>query len=284
MAGRGPIAFLSDYGLVDEFVGVVHGVLARLAPGVVVVDVTHQVPPHDVDSGARTLWRAVPWLAPGVVLAVVDPGVGTARRPVAVEVGVAGLALVGPDNGLLLPAALAAGPISAAVELDMAAVTAAIGPGIATPGASPRRGVTFDGRDLFAPAAAVLAAGGDIGRLGTAIDPSSLAGGSLPSPRRTAGGLEGQVLWIDRFGNAQLNVTAADADPLGPRVTVRAGNPPGTFRAVRADAFAGLPLGWLGLVTDSYGLLALCADRAPAAAQLGLRVDDPVLLAADPRS
>ena len=112
---RGPVTFLSDYGLEDEFVGIVHRVIAQLAPGVTVIDLTHQVPAHDVRAGALTLWRAAPWLAPGVILGVVDPGVGTSRRAVVIEVAGAGAVLVGPDNGLLLPAATSLGRLTAAV-------------------------------------------------------------------------------------------------------------------------------------------------------------------------
>ncbi len=111
------VSFLSDYGSVDEFVGVVHSVIRQLAPGVGVVDVTHEVAPHDVRGGSLTLARAAQYLAPGVVLAVVDPGVGTARRAVAIEVGDGEAVFVGPDNGLLAPAVAMVGGATRAVEL-----------------------------------------------------------------------------------------------------------------------------------------------------------------------
>lgn len=114
------VSFLSDYGLVDEFVGVVHSVVRLLAPHVTVVDVTHGVPRHDVRAGSLALVRSAQYLAPGVVMAVVDPGVGTDRRAVAVEVGDGATAFLGPDNGLLAPAVAMAGGATRAVELTNA--------------------------------------------------------------------------------------------------------------------------------------------------------------------
>jgi S-adenosylmethionine hydrolase len=259
------VSFLSDYGLQDEFVGVVHRVIAAHAPGATVVDVTHQVPAHDVRAGALTLWRAAPWLAPGVILAVVDPGVGTNRRAVAIAAAQAGVVLVGPDNGLLLPAATSLAPITAAVELH------ALPP-------PDGRGATFAGRDLFAPAAGRAAAGADLLSLGDPIDPASLAGDPVPVPQPTPGdGLGGQVLWVDHFGNAQLNLRPADADHLGAVVTLTAGRYRGPAR--RAATYAELDPAEVGLVTDSYGLLSISCRGASAAVRLGgLRADDPVEL------
>jgi S-adenosylmethionine hydrolase len=256
---RGPISFLSDYGLEDEFVGVVHRVIAAGAPDVTIIDITHQIPAHDVRAGALALWRAAPWLAPGVILAVVDPGVGTVRRAVVVEVAAAGAVLLGPDNGLLLPAAASLGALTAAVEL------------------APRyeRGATFAGRDVFAPAAAALALGTDMARLGQPIDPATLAGTVVPEPRRPAdGSLRAEVLWVDRFGNAQLNVRPADAGHLGDLVDLRIG--PHTWPARRVSAYELLGPSEVGLVTDSYGLLSVSCRCASAAARTGLGPGDEV--------
>jgi S-adenosylmethionine hydrolase len=246
-------------------VGVVHRVITAHAPGVAVIDVTHQVPAHDIRAGALTLWRAAPWLVPGVILAVVDPGVGSARRAVAIEVAQAGAVLVGPDNGLLLPAATSLSPMTAVVELH-------------PPSGPDGRGATFAGRDLFAPAAARLAAGAHLGRLGDPIDPASLAGDPIPVPQPTPdGGLEGQVLWIDHFGNAELNLGPADADHLGPVVTLTAGPYQGPAR--RVHAYAELDPSEVGLVIDSYGLLSISCAGASAAVHLGgLQAGDPVEL------
>jgi S-adenosylmethionine hydrolase len=258
---RGPVTFLSDYGLEDEFVGIVHRVIARHAPGVQVIDLTHQVPAHDVRAGALTLWRAAPWLTPGVILAVVDPGVGTSRRAVGIEVAGVGTVLVGPDNGLLLPAATALGPLTSAVELP----------------ARHEGGATFAGRDVFAPAAADLAQGADLSRLGPLIDPDNLAGTPIPEPQNGPdGSLRAAVLWVDHFGNAQLNVRPMDARHLGGQVDLRVGSQSWPARLV--GAYGELDASEVGLVTDSYGLLAVSCRGAPAAARVGLKPGDDIWL------
>ena len=162
------VFFLSDYGMADEFVGVVHAVLHRLAPSVPVIDLSHLVPAFDIAAGAALLVRSGPHLGPGVVLAVVDPGVGTDRRGVAIEVSSDGPAwLVGPDNGLLGPLALALGGARSAVALDP------VHPAGQAGASHPR---TFDGRDVFAPAAAHLVTGGAPLEIGTPVDPATLVG------------------------------------------------------------------------------------------------------------
>jgi S-adenosylmethionine hydrolase len=196
-----------------------------------------------------------------VILAVVDPAVGTSQRPVAIRIDDHDACLIGPDNGLLLPAALRLGPISTAVEL-------------------PRRsigGPTFAGRDIYAPAAAKLAIGAPIGDLGVQIDPATLAGEAVPEPHSTADGrLRAEVLWVDRFGNAQLNVTPQQAGTLGSVVSVRAGGTTWTARTV--TAYGDLKPDELGLVTDSYGLLALSYYGTSASQRLGLRAQSEVWL------
>ncbi len=252
------VYFLSDYGLVDEFVGVVHAVLHRHAPGVPVVDLTHQVPPFDVAAGAATLARAAPHLGSGVVLAVVDPGVATGRRGVALSVDVPGGPgwLVGPDNGLLLPTADRWGGPRSAIRLR-----------------ADRRS-TFDGRDLFGPAAAHLVAGGDPAGLGDQLPVGSLV--SLPAPtddREDTGRLVTSVLSVDTFGNVQLRAGPDALDRLGvpvggPVVVEVDGGAPTAAR--RVLAFGELAAGQLGVLTDGDGRLALVLDRAPATSLLGL--------------
>ena len=275
------IAFLSDFGTADEFVGVVHSVLHAHAPSAARVDVTHHIPPHDIRAGALTLWRAAPWLAPGVILAVVDPGVGTKRRAVAIEVAAAGTVLVGPDNGLLLPAALRLGPVTAAVELLPGAPTPPPGapsapgaPAAPATSSSAPLGATFAGRDLFAPAAGRAAAGVPLSDLGTPIDPNTLAGEPVNEATvNPAGDVDAEVLWVDRFGNAQLNATPAHAGPGPLRVSGtggRAARVVVSYGDIAPDDFA--------LVVDSYGFLSICCDRAPAAERLGLAVGDRVRL------
>jgi len=263
------VSFLSDYGTVDEFVGVVHSVIRQLAPGVGVVDVTHQIAPHDVRGGGLALARAAQYLAPGVVLAVVDPGVGTSRRAVAVEVGDGAAVFVGPDNGLLAPAVAMVGGATRAVELTDAAYQ------LAAPGP------TFAGRDVFAPAAAHLCAGVDLLELGPAVDPAALTPGMMPITREEDGALVAEVLWTDRYGNLQLNVDPAEIEAYGPRVELRFDGR--TRTGVRHHAYAEIPTGEIGLVVDSYGLVSIAVDRASAADELGLGTGAEVILAlADP--
>ena len=260
--GYDTISFLSDYGHNDEFVGVVHSVIASIAPHVRVVDVTHGIAPCDVRAGGLALARAAQYLLPGVVLAVVDPGVGTDRRPVAVEVGDGASVLVGPDNGLLAPAVALVGGTSRAVEL-------------ANPDyrldAQPELGRTFDGRDVFAPAAAHLCCGVPLSALGPAINPATLTPGMLPVSHRDGDDLVAEVLWIDRFGNCQLNLDPGDLEELAPAgapLQIAAGDDLRT--AERVGAYAEVSAGRVGLITDSSGLVSLAVPRRSAADDLGL--------------
>ncbi|MDH4143889.1 MAG: SAM-dependent chlorinase/fluorinase [Acidimicrobiia bacterium] len=263
------ISFLSDFGTVDEFVGVVHSVIRSLAPAVGVVDIAHQLPPHDVRAGGLTLARSVQFLCPGVVLAVVDPGVATDRRAVAVEVGDGQAYLVGPDNGLLAPAVALVGGAQRAVALTNPEYHLA-GPG-----------PTFAGRDIFAPVAAHLCMGVPLEALGELVDPSSLRPGLMPLTRQEGDRLLAEVLWVDRFGNAQLNVDPVELAPYGDAALVTAASLDGrgtVRRARRVVAYAELATGELGLAVDSYGLIALVMDRASAADELGLDAGAEVVL------
>jgi S-adenosylmethionine hydrolase len=261
------ISFLSDYGTSDEFVGVVKSVVRSIAPHVTVLDITHDVRPYDVKGGSLTLARAAQYLCPGVVLAIVDPGVGTARRAVAIEVGGGQSFLVGPDNGLLAPAVGMVGGATAAVELT--------NPDFQLPAP----GATFAGRDIFAPAAAHLCAGVRMGDLGPGVDPAELVPGIVPLPREDDGALVGEILWVDRYGNCQLNIDPEQVDGWGERVQLRWTRPSAGVRtARRTDAFDDLPAGQVGLVTDSYGLLAVAVTRGSAAETLGLATGDELAL------
>jgi S-adenosyl-L-methionine hydrolase (adenosine-forming) len=259
------ISFLSDYGHDDEFVGVVRSVIRAIAPEVAVVDVTHQVPPHDIRAGALALARSAQYLCPGVVLAVVDPGVGGERRAVAVEVGNGASVLVGPDNGLLAPAVALVGGADRAVELtDLAFQLEAPGP-------------TFAGRDVFAPVAAHLCAGTRLEALGPEIDPGGLLPGVLPiSHIDDEGLLVAEVLWVDRYGNAQLNVDPEEVAAFGDRMGLHIGEDRRTAR--RARSYGDIAPGEIGLVIDSYGLLSVAVDRHSAAERLGLHAGSGVLI------
>lgn len=246
------ISFLTDYGLKDEFVGVVKSVIWSIAPEVRIVDITHQIAPHDVRAGGLSLARSAPYLNPGVALAVVDPGVGSSRRAVAVEVGDGASILVGPDNGILAPTVALVGGATAAVDITD----------------SPLRldppGPTFDGRDLFGPVAAHLAAGAALDAVGSPIDPAALLPAVLPVSAREGEAIVAEVLWIDRFGNMQLNL---DPDELeAPGYSMLIGEQRRPVR--RIDHFDQLGSGEIGLMTDSNGMVAVVVHRGSAATEL----------------
>jgi len=263
-----PVAFLSDYGLVDEFVGVCKAVMLGLAPDLTIVDLTHEVPAHDVKAGSLSLVRAVQYLPErAVVLAVVDPGVGTERRLVVVDTEPA--TLLGPDNGLLAPAVAMLGGAHRAVALTSEEHR------LPTPGA------TFAGRDVLSPAAAHVALDRPLDDLGDDVDPSGLVPGLVGLPQPTPGGaVETEVWWVDRFGNCQLNVGPDDLEALGAApggtIEVHCG---GVARAARwVDAYARAKPSELVLVVDSYGLVSLALDRRSAAAEHGLSPGSQVTL------
>lgn len=252
------VSFLSDYGHADEFVGVCHGVMTRIEPRVRIIDITHEITPHDVRGGALCLARAVQYLPGGVVLGVVDPGVGTERRAVAVETE--GGFFVGPDNGLLAPAVAMAGGAIGAVELT------------SDEHRLPAPGPTFDGRDVFAPAAAHLASGAPLGDLGGAIDPMTLQPGLMPLPDIGEGAVEGEVLWVDRFGNVQLNLGPEELEGLGIErggvAEMRFGD---IVRVVRwVEAYGQARTDELVLLVDSYGLVSVALNQGSAAGETGL--------------
>jgi S-adenosyl-L-methionine hydrolase (adenosine-forming) len=258
------VTLLTDYGLHDEFVGVVKSVIRDLAPHVHTVDLTHMIPAYDVRAGSLALARSIQYVAGGVVMAVVDPGVGTERRAIAIEVAGGAGVLVGPDNGLLAPAVAMAGGPGRIVELANAGYQL------------PAPGATFAGRDIFAPAAAHLCNGVDLAELGPALDPNSLLPGMIPITRDEEGELVAEVLWVDHYGNCQLNVAPEEIEALGDRIKIRFGDT--TRTAQRATNFGSLGTGTIGLVTDSYGMVAICVDRGSAAAELGLDVGTAVML------
>ncbi|NND73977.1 MAG: SAM-dependent chlorinase/fluorinase [Ilumatobacter sp.] len=268
------VSFLSDFGTQDEFVGVVKSVIREIAPHAVVIDLTHGIAPFDVRAGSLALARSISYVASGVVLAVVDPGVASARRGVAIEVADGEGVLIGPDNGLLAPAVSMAGGAGRVVELTN------------TERQLPAVGATFAGRDVFAPAAAHLCNGVDLSELGEPIDAGLLLPGVVPLPQADDTTVIAQVLWVDRFGNAQLNVGPADlSERFGDRVDIRFSVPTdptgGTTRSARrARSYAELPGGAVGLVVDSSGMLAVAMDQRSAAAELGLDVGDQVTLTA----
>lgn len=254
-----PISFLSDFGTDDEFVGVVHGVMARVAPDSRVIDINHRIPAGNVRAGALSLLRAVQYLPPGVVLAVVDPGVGTDRRALAVET--AEIVFVGPDNGLLSPAVAMVGGARRMVSVE--------NPDYRLPSV----GETFWGRDVFAPAAAALAAGeAALAELGPPIGPEEVTPLLLPLPELSTDRVSGEAWWVDTFGNVQTNIAPHDLEAAGlddcPELSVRIGA--SAYRIPVAGAYAEVERGELLIHVDSAGLMALAMREGRACDRLSL--------------
>lgn len=264
-----PIVFLSDYGLEDEFVGICHAVMARISPGSTVIDLTHAIPPQDVLRGALVLGRSIRYLpTDAVILAVVDPGVGTPRRPVAVETSQGGQLMVGPDNGLLSLAWAERGGAAKAFEIADAGV-------ILEPVSA-----TFHGRDIFAPAAAHLAAGVSVEKLGPEVDPALLGVLTAPSPDVAAGRVDAEVLGVDRFGNVALSAGLEHLELAGLAGAVRLEvlTRAGTTIVRRAATFGDVSEGEFGLVEDSSRRLAIVLNRGNAGEALGLALGDPMTI------
>jgi S-adenosylmethionine hydrolase len=247
------VTFLSDFGLRDDYVGVCHGVMKRIAPRVSILDVTHGIAPQAITRGAIVLARALSYLPPAVHLAVVDPGVGGERRAVAIRTG-QGRVFVGPDNGLLTLAADRAG-IEEARSLTNARYHL-------LPVSR-----TFHARDIFAPVAAHLAAGVDFADLGEPVEPVSLARLALPEAELGEGELRATVVDVDRFGNLELNVAAAQITALGlePGARVELWFSLNPYYARVAETYADGERGDLILYEDSYGAFAIAISGGNAA-------------------
>ncbi len=271
-----PVTLLTDYGTADEFAGVLHAVIARIAPAARVIDLGHGIRRQDVVHGALVLERTLPFAPAGVHVAVVDPGVGGPRRAVALRTAAEDRLLVGPDNGLLMPAAARFGGVAEAVEISK----------------SPWRlepvSATFHGRDLFAPVAARLAAGGALAEAGDALDPAGLV--ALELPRATVGEtVVATVAGVDGFGNVALHAGAADL--------AAAGLSPGDDARVRPVSAGGRPIACAGVVAryartfadvgrgealvheDASGLVAVALNGGDAAAVLCVAAGDRVEIA-----
>jgi len=257
------IVFLTDYGLSDPWVGICHGVMHRIAPDARVIDLTHAVPRQDVLRGAIELGRATRYMPDDATyVAVVDPGVGSRRRAVALAAGDS--LLVGPDNGVLSLAWDALGGVGAAVSIENEDVVLA------------PVSRTFHGRDVFCPAAAHLAAGRSLAQLGPALDAATLHRVDVPSPMVTPGAVGTRVTMVDGFGNVQLNATVANLEAAGvadERVLVVNGR-----RLPRAGTFAELPEREPGIIVDSDGFLAVVVNHGSGAATMRLAAGDAVVL------
>jgi S-adenosylmethionine hydrolase len=263
-----PISFLSDFGYDDEFVGVVHGVVARIAPAVRVIDLTHGIARGDVHGGAMALTRAIQFMPDGVILAVVDPGVGTDRKAVAVRTPVG--YFVGPDNGLLAPAVAIVGGTDLAVSIEDEAFIL------------PSPGATFHGRDVFAPAAAVLASGeAQIEDLGPLLAPEALTPLLIPLSEPIGdASIKATVLWVDSFGNVQLNVAPQDLTGLGLTVgdDVSIGRDMMDHRVTWGSAYGDVDEGEAIVHVDSHGQIAIAVRSGRADDDFGIAVGDGLVI------
>jgi S-adenosyl-L-methionine hydrolase (adenosine-forming) len=268
------ITFLSDYGLGNEFVGVCHAVIARRCPPARVIDLTHSIPRHDVHTGAIVLRATLPYLPDAIILAVVDPGVGTTgargRRAVALRTVDQNRLFVGPDNGLLMPVCERLGGVAEAVEVEysherLEPVSA-----------------TFHGRDIFAPVAAALADGAELGSLGEPMAVEDLRRLNIPVAVMTPEGLELHVLHSDTFGNlildGQIDELAQLGIEIGHEVMVRHGGQ--AHHATVARTFADVQPGGLLLYQEGLGILALAVNRGSAVELLGASRHDELLVSA----
>ena len=254
------ITFLSDLGLQDDFVGTCHGVIKRIAPGAQIIDITHGIEPQAVLQGALVLANTLPYMPEGVHLAVVDPGVGGTRRAVALR-DEGGRLYVGPDNGLLVPAAEKLGGVAGAWELT--------NPEYMLEPVSR----TFHGRDVFAPAAAHLACGTAPDELGPSVEPGSLVRLALPEPQIGESGIRATVLYVDRYGNVPLNLSRANVERIGivpgRRVELDLGFE--RYYATAARTFADARAGDIILYEDAYENIALAITDGNAGEMFSIR-------------
>lgn len=261
------VSFLSDYGLTDEFVGVCHGTIYKVAPEVRVVDITHGIRPHQIREGAMVFAQAVPYMPEGVHLAIVDPTVGSGRLAMIIET-VQGSSLVGPDNGLLQLAVDKLGGPVACHKLENPELMLS----------EPSK--TFQGRDLFAPAAAHLARGVPIEEFGASVPSEDLVDLSIPQPRLHDDHYHAVVMHIDQFGNLQLNLSATELSEIGLA--------PGSLLEVRleghrrlvpyGETFFAVAQSELVVTEDSHRLLALAINHGSAAATFGASLGTSVII------
>ena len=267
------ITLLTDFGARDPSAAILHGVIAAIAPDARVIDISHEVRKFAIRDGAILLWCALPYLPMGFHVAVVDPGVGTERRPVALRAG-RGDVLIGPDNGLLLAGAERLGGTSEARLLEAEAYRL------------PTVSTSFHGRDIFAPAAAHLATGVAFDSLGPAIDPAGLVPSPIPEPVVEPGSLRSAIVYVDTFGNVKLAGLRADLEAaIGPvtpgdrlELTFAAHDdrPAEAHIVAWRATFGEAEPGEVLLYEDSYGRVCLAENQGNAGTDLGLSDDRPV--------
>jgi S-adenosyl-L-methionine hydrolase (adenosine-forming) len=265
VSGRRVITFMTDFGLMDDFVGTCHGVIKRIAPDAEIIDITHGIAPQSVLEGALVLAKTLPYMPEGIHIGVVDPGVGSDRRAVALR-DAAGRLYIGPDNGLLVPAAEAFGGIVAARELVNAEYWL------------DRVSRTFHGRDIFAPVAAHLALGVDLERLGPELDPGELVRLELPEPSVGTNSIRGRALGVDRFGNVQLNLSRRHLERVGivPGARVELEHATDRYYAIAARTFSDVRPGEIVLYEDAYENVSIAITSGSAAETLSASAGDEV--------
>jgi S-adenosylmethionine hydrolase len=276
--GRMPppfISLLTDFGARDPSGAILHGVILSIAPDTRIVDISHEVRKFAIRDGALLLWCALPYLPVGCHVAVVDPGVGTERRPIALKVA-RGDVLIGPDNGLLLAGAQRLGGVVEARLLESDAFRL------------PQVSTSFHGRDIFAPAAAHLAAGAAFDAVGPALDAATVAPSPIADPIVESGRLRSSIVYVDTFGNVKLAGLRGDleeaiglvrsGDGLELAFAADAGDEPRVeivkWRGTFGDAEPGETL----LYEDSYGRICLAENQGDAATHLGIVEDGEVTI------
>jgi S-adenosylmethionine hydrolase len=269
---RPVVSLLTDFGARDPSGAICEGVILGICPDAAVIHISHEVTKFAIRDGALMLWCALPFMPVGVHVAVVDPGVGTRRRPVAVTVS-RGDVLIGPDNGLLMPAADKLGGVVTAHELTSEAHR--LHP-VST---------SFHGRDIFSPAAAHLANGVPVAELGPARDLSTLVSLEIPPATPIPGGVETSVVYVDTFGNCKLaglrDDLEASSGPMHQGREVRIAADGAAEQPMRwADTFGDVPVGEPILYVDSYDRLTLAVNQGSAAEQLGLVQDQAIRITA----
>jgi S-adenosylmethionine hydrolase len=259
-----PITFLSDYGLDDDFVGVIHAVIGRITPEARVIDLTHGIPRHDIRTGALVLRRTLQYTSPGVHIAIVDPEVGAERRGIALRCSEEDRVLVGPDNGLLWLAAQWFGGVSEVADIAR------------SPFRLKPTSATFHGRDLFAPVAAQLALGAAISEAGDLIRTEAVTKLEMPLARIEEDQVVAHAIGSDRYGNVMLDVEHDELSSagflLGHPLTING------RQAVYATTFADVEDGDLILYQDAYNTASIAINRGSALQELKLERDSGVTL------
>ena len=253
------ISFASDFGISDGSVGVVKGVINRIDPELKINDISHDIPPQNIKYGSLLLMRAIQYIPPGVLLAVVDPGVGTERKPVAIETdwGV----MVGPDNGLLNLACATVGGAKRAYLLENENWII------------PSDGNTFHARDLFSPFAAGIASGQlDIKDCGEEVDLMNLQQYLIPLTEKKDDGVKGEVLWVDHYGNCQTNISPDELTELGKSIgdvlSIMVQNQ--EIKMTWSETYQSDGINQVGLITDSWGMVSIFAKNKNASEIMGI--------------